>query len=350
MKEIHTRLYGAIGSTVSIVIPVFNEQEVLGEFHRRLLTVLDKLSRYAFEIIYVNDGSQDQTRTQLMKLVTQDKRIQVLDLSRNFGKEAAVTAGIDNVNGDAVILIDADLQDPPELIPEMLTAWANGYDMVCMQRSSRAGESFLKRITASLFYSLMGRVGEIQVPKNVGDFRLMSQPVIDALKRLPERTRFMKGLFAWVGFNTCFISYHRDARYAGTSKWDYWRLWNFALEGLTSFTVAPLKVASYTGFLTALTSLGYAAFVLSKALIYGDPVPGYPSLMIVVLFLGGLQLLALGIIGEYLGRMFIESKHRPLYLLKGQHQAPDNHITVLPSQYSAKALRNLPINEATRSF
>ncbi|MCF6239703.1 MAG: glycosyltransferase, partial [Candidatus Marinimicrobia bacterium] len=241
-------------------------------------------------------------------------------------KEAAMTAGIDHANGDAVILLDADLQDPPELIPKMIASWGQGFDMVCMQRTSRDGESFRKKFTARAFYTLMGRVGGIQVPENVGDFRLMSRPVVDALKCLPERTRFMKGLFAWVGFKTCILPYHRDARYAGTSKWNYWRLWNFALEGFTSFTVAPLKIASYTGFMTALIALGYAVFVISKALIYGDPVPGYPSLMVVVLFLGGLQLIALGVIGEYLGRMFIESKHRPLYLLKNKHQVADNHI------------------------
>jgi len=344
MKKTHERNCDVRGLLVSVVIPVFNEQEVLAEFHNRLLSVIDKLPRHVFEIVYVNDGSQDLTITHLMKFAAHDQRVQFLDLSRNFGKEAAMTAGIDHVNGDAVILIDADLQDPPELIPEMLITWATGYDMVCMKRSSRDGESFLKKITASWFYTLMSCVGEIQVPENVGDFRLMSRPVIDALKCLPERTRFMKGLFAWVGFKTCILPYHRDARYAGTSKWNYWRLWNFALEGLTSFTVAPLKVASYTGFLTALSSLGYAVFVLSKALIYGDPVPGYPSLMVVVLFLGGLQLLALGVIGEYLGRMFIESKHRPLYLLKDQVQVT-GHIVVPPSHHNSKSLRSHSANE-----
>lgn len=319
-------------TTISIIVPVYNEQEVIGEFHRRLRDVLDKLPRYDFEILYVNDGSSDRTLESLRQLGSCGHRIHVLDLSRNFGKEAAMSAGLDHVEGDAVIVIDADLQDPPELIPEMLTAWNIGYDMVCMQRISRDGESYLKKFTAQAFYTLMSRVGEVRIPENVGDFRLMSRPVIDALKHLPERTRFMKGLFAWVGFKTCLLPYRRDARYAGTTKWNYWRLWNFALEGLTSFTVTPLKLASYAGCLTALTSFCYGIFVLFKALIYGDPVPGFPSLMVVILFLGGLQLLALGIIGEYLGRMFIESKQRPLYLLKERYQLEKSSI---PSKISS---------------
>lgn len=318
MKEIRmTRRHRDFrDTTVSIVIPAYNEQEVIGAFHRRLTAVLDKLPEHRFECIYVNDGSRDQTLMHLKKITINDRRTQVLDLSRNFGKEAAMTAGIDHARGDAVILIDADLQDPPELIPNMLTAWYKGNDMVCMQRTSREGESFLKKSTARAFYSLIGRVNEVDIPENVGDFRLMSREAVTALKRLPERTRFMKGLFAWVGFKTCSLPYRGDARFAGTTKWNYWRLWNFALEGLTSFTVEPLKLASYAGVLTALSSIAYGFFVLAKALMHGDPVPGYPSLMVVILFLGGLQLLALGIIGEYLGRMFIESKQRPLYLLK----------------------------------
>jgi len=343
MNRIHSHKRRVRRPIISVVIPVFNEEDVLEEFHGRLLPVVDKLQEHEVEIIYVNDGSQDKTLPLLTTLTNSDERVQALNLSRNFGKEAAMTAGIDHASGDAVILIDADLQDPPELIPKMIDSWGQGFDMVCMQRTSRDGESFLKKFTARAFYSLMGRVGEIQVPENVGDFRLMSRPVIDALKRLPERTRFMKGLFAWVGFKTCMLPYHRDARYAGTSKWNYWRLWNFALEGFTSFTVAPLKIASYTGFLTALTSLAYAVFVVSKALFYGDPVPGYPSLMVVVLFLGGLQLLALGVIGEYLGRMFIESKHRPLYLLENHHQAAGHGIdsvSTIPNQPIIKEINN----------
>lgn len=307
---------------VSIIVPAYNEQEVICEFHRRLTGVLEQLTDYEFEVIYVNDGSRDKTLGLILTLAGNDQRIQLLDLSRNFGKEVAMSAGIDHARGAAAIIIDADLQDPPELIPEMLMAWRQGNDMVCMQRTSRDGESFLKKFTAHSFYKLMGHFGETRIPENVGDFRLMSRPVVDALKLLPERTRFMKGLFSWVGFKTCLLPYHRDARHAGVTKWNYWRLWNFALEGLTSFTVAPLKVASYAGLLTSLCALGYGVFVLIKTLVYGDPVPGYPSLMVVVLFLGGLQLLALGIIGEYLGRLFIEAKQRPLYLLNTKCHDP----------------------------
>ncbi len=327
--------------TVTVVIPAYNEQEVISEFHRRLTKVLDKLPEHNFEVVYVNDGSRDQTFAQLQHLTADDHRTQILDLSRNFGKEAAMTAGIDHAHGDAIILIDADLQDPPEQIPNMLTAWQQGYDMVCMQRTSRDGESFLKKFTARAFYSLIGRISEVDIPENVGDFRLMSRDASNALKRLPERTRFMKGLFSWVGFKTCILPYRREARFAGTTKWNYWRLWNFALEGLTSFTVAPLKVASYAGILTALSALGYGCFVLFEALIYGNPVPGYPSLMVIILFLGGLQLLALGIIGEYLGRMFVESKQRPLYLLKSHiHSEYDSDLFHHRFKLKSKELSN----------
>lgn len=306
---------------LSIVVPAYNEQEVIEEFHKRTVAVLDGLTDMEGEIIYVNDGSKDATLAILTRLMQEDPRVQVLDLSRNFGKEAAMTAGIDHTNGDAVIIIDADLQDPPELIPEMLKEWRDGFQVVCMQRLSRDGETALKKATAHWFYALMGRMGQIRIPENVGDFRLMSRQAVDALKQLPERTRFMKGLFAWVGYSTRLLPYKRDARFAGVTKFNYWRLWNFALEGITSFSVAPLKIASYFGMLTALFSMAFGVFVLGKAFLYGDPVPGYPSLMVVILFLGGLQLMAIGIVGEYLGRMFIESKQRPLYLLNRHHRA-----------------------------
>ena len=306
---------------LSIIIPAYNEQEVIEEFHRRTMTVLDNLTDIDSELIYINDGSRDATLAILIRLVQEDSRVQVLDLSRNFGKEAAMTAGIDHANGDAVIVIDADLQDQPELIPDMLREWREGYHVVCMQRRSRDGETALKKATARWFYALMGRMSQVPIPENVGDFRLMSRQAVDALKQLPERTRFMKGLFAWVGFSTKLVPYKRDARYAGETKFNYWGLWNFALEGITSFTVTPLKIASYFGMLTALFSMAFGVFVLGKAFLYGDPVPGYPSLMVVVLFLGGLQLMAIGIVGEYLGRMFIESKQRPLYLLNRHHRA-----------------------------
>ncbi len=305
---------------LSIIVPVFNEQEVVGEFYRRLAASLVPAGVDGIEILFVNDGSTDGTLDILMGLAQIDRRIQILDFSRNFGKEAAMTAGIDHAQGDATILIDADLQDPPELIPEMVRKWQNGCDIVYMRRKSREGETWLKRATARAFYALMGRIGRVRVPANVGDFRLLSRRAMDALKEMPERTRFMKGLFAWIGFPAREITYHRDPRHAGVTKWNYWRLWNLALEGITSFTVTPLKVASYVGVLTAVGALFYGVLVAARTLLFGDPVPGYPNLMVALLFLGGLQLLAIGIVGEYLGRMFIETKQRPLYLLSGHHR------------------------------
>lgn len=308
--------------TLSVIVPAYNEQEVISEFHGRLTKALKQAELDSTEIIYINDGSSDQTLQRLLKIMQRDAQVQVIDLSRNFGKEAALTAGLDAAHGEAVIVIDADLQDPPELIPEMLVEWRQGFDVVLMRRSSRRGETWLKKITAKLFYCTIHRVSAVPIPENVGDFRLLSQRAVVALRQLPERTRFMKGIFAWIGFPTSEISYHRDPRYSGDTKWNYWNLWNFALEGITSFTIAPLKIASYVGGLTALCSITYAFWVLIKTLFWGDPVPGYPSLMVAILFLGGLQLLATGIVGEYLGRMFLEAKQRPIYLINHHHQ-PD---------------------------
>lgn len=305
---------------LTVVVPVYNEQEVILEFHRRLTSSLEDVDIDRTEIIYVNDGSRDDTLPLLLGLMRGDQRVEVLDLSRNFGKESAVTAGLHHAHGNVVVVIDADLQDPPELIPDLVGEWRNGFDVVYMRRLSRGGETWLKKATARVFYALMARVGEVKVPENVGDFRLLSRRAVDALKQLPERTRFMKGLYAWIGFPAKELSYHRDPRYAGVTKWDYWSLWTLAIEGVTSFTIAPLKIASYVGFLTSLTALFYGLFVLIKALFFGDPVPGYPSLMVVILFLGGLQLLAIGVVGEYLGRMFIETKQRPLYLVNRHYR------------------------------
>jgi len=300
---------------ISVVVPVFNEEAVLPEFHRRLAAVLDSLKVPA-EIVYVNDGSGDGSVALLASLNEKDPRVAVVDLSRNFGKEVAMSAGLDHANGDAVVVIDADLQDPPELIPEMVRAWREGHDVVLMRRRSRAQESWLKKATARAFYRAMGRMGTIDIPENVGDFRLLSRRAVAALRRFPERSRFMKGLFAWIGFPCREIEYDRDGRFAGKSKWNYWHLWNFAIEGITSFSVVPLKIASYIGFATALVAFAYGGYFIVKTLIRGDAVPGFPTLVTLVLFLGGLQLMALGIIGEYLARMFIEVKQRPLYLVQ----------------------------------
>jgi polyisoprenyl-phosphate glycosyltransferase len=312
--------HAASETLLSIVVPAYNEQEVLPTFHQRLCAVLDSIM-VDFEVLYVNDGSTDDTLDVLHRLQDSDPRVAIIDLSRNFGKEIALSAGLDHAKGHAVVVIDADLQDPPELIPEFLASWADGYDVVYGKRVSREGETAVKKATAYLFYRLIQKVSRVSIPRDTGDYRLLSRRAVDALKRLREQHRFMKGLFAWIGYSQKAIPYRRDARYAGTTKWNYWKLWNFALEGITSFSIAPLKVATYLGLMTAVVAFGYAAVVIFKKLAYGDPVPGYPSLIVVVLFLGGIQLISLGIIGEYLGRMFDESKQRPLYLIKDYEPA-----------------------------
>jgi polyisoprenyl-phosphate glycosyltransferase len=299
---------------LSIVVPCFNEAAVLAVFHTRLQTVLGDLPEW--EVIYVDDGSTDSTRAEIEALYRLDPRVALVSLSRNFGKETAVTAGLDHAAGDAVVVIDADLQDPPELIPTLVDRWRDGFDMVYAKRSSRAGETWLKRATAQAFYRLMQGMGDQRLPEDTGDFRLMSRRVVEAVRQLREQHRFMKGLFAWVGYPTTCVLYDRAPRHAGATKWNYWKLWNLALEGITSFTVMPLKMATYVGLGVAVLSVIYAAQVIVKTLIIGNPVAGYPSLMTVVLFLGGVQLMFLGVIGEYLGRVFNETKQRPLYLVE----------------------------------
>ncbi len=298
----------------SVVVPAFNEAEGIAAFHRRLADTMDLLGTW--EAIYVNDGSQDATLATLHALRRADPHVAVLNLSRNVGKEIATTAGLDHAGGDAIIVIDADLQDPPEVIPAMVAAWRQGFDTVYAQRRARLGETPLKRVTAALFYRLMRHAGRVELPPNTGDFRLMSRRVVDAVRQLREQHRFMKGVFAWVGFPSCAVPYDRAPRHAGASKWSYWKLWNFALEGITSFTVMPLKIATYLGLIVALLAVVYAGVVVVKTLLFGNPVAGYPSLMTVVLFLGGVQLVTLGVIGEYLGRVFNETKQRPLYLVE----------------------------------
>lgn len=300
--------------TISVVVPAYNEAASLDSFHRRLVDALAALE--SWEVVYVNDGSTDDTLAVIEAVHRTDDRVAVVSLSRNFGKETAITAGLDHTAGDAVVIIDADLQDPPELIPELVTNWRAGFDMVYARRRSRAGESWLKRGTARGFYRLMQRMGDLKLPEDTGDFRLMSRRVVDAVRQLREQHRFMKGLFAWVGYPTTYVLYDREARCNGVSKWSYWKLWNLALEGITSFTVMPLKLATYVGLGVALLSAIYAVQVIVKTLIIGNPVAGYPSLMTVVLFLGGVQLMFLGVIGEYLGRVFNETKQRPLYLVE----------------------------------
>ena len=300
---------------LTVVVPAFNESEVLPIFHERLWKVLDGLSLQC-DMLYVDDGSRDNTWAIMQSLVAADPRVGALKLSRNFGKEIALTAGLDHVDADAAIVIDADLQDPPELIPELVAQWQAGYDVVYATRSARAGETGFKRFTAAAFYRTMEMMSDVAVPRDTGDFRLLSRRALKALAQLRERQRFMKGLFTWIGYRQIAVSYMRDPRKAGKTKWNYWRLAQFAIEGITSFSIAPLRLATWTGLAASVFAFLFGIKVLAKALMHGDPVPGYPSLMVAVLFLGGIQLLALGVIGEYLGRNYNESKQRPLYFVE----------------------------------
>ena len=299
---------------LSVVVPVHNEEACLDEFHRRTHAVLTTMP-VRFEIVYVNDGSRDRSLARLEELRRSSANVSVVDLSRNFGKEIAVSAGLDFAAGDAVIIIDADLQDPPELIPDLYAKWQEGYDNVYAQRLSRAGETRLKRGTAHAFYRLLNRISDHPIPLDAGDFRLLSRAALTALGQLRERHRFMKGLYSWVGFRQVAVPYHRDARAAGQTTWNYWRLWNFSLEGITSFSTLPLRATSYAGLVVSFLAILYGIFIIIRTLIYGNPVAGYPSLIVIVLFLGGVQLLSLGIVGEYLGRVFNETKNRPLYFV-----------------------------------
>jgi len=300
---------------ITVIVPAYNEEDVIGECYRRVIDVF-KDNQYELELIFVNDGSSDNTFTLLNELSTKDERVTAIDLSRNFGKEIAMSAGIDFATGDAAVIIDADLQDPPELIADFIKYWEDGYDNVYGKRISREGESWLKKITANMFYKVLGNLSDTQIPVNTGDFRLISRQAIDALKELREQHRFMKGLFSWVGFNVKEVEYNRAPRFAGDTKWNYWSLWNFALEGITSFSIAPLKIATYVGGFISSLSFIYAIYIIIKTFIYGADVPGYASQMVITLMLGGMNLAAIGIIGEYLGRMFNETKNRPLYLIK----------------------------------
>lgn len=317
---------------ISVIVPAYNEEIVIKSFYQKISSVLDSQPLEA-EIIFVNDGSTDSTLEILLQLKELDFRIIIVDLSRNFGKEIAMTAGLDCCKGDAVVIIDADLQDPPELIPELILKWQAGYDVVYAKRISREGESPLKKLTSKTFYRILKQLSRVNIPEDTGDFRLMSRRAVNALNSLRERNRYMKGLFAWIGYPQIAVLYHRDPRYAGETKWNYYGLWNLAVEGITSFSTAPLKISTYMGILTATGAFLYGIWIIFKTLIYGDPVAGFPTMMAIILFLGGTQLLALGIIGEYLGRIFSESKQRPLYLINGLYQsAPSEDVRISSAQ------------------
>jgi polyisoprenyl-phosphate glycosyltransferase len=308
---------------VSIVVPFYNEGDGVELFHRVLSPVLDEMEHVRFEIVCVDDGSTDDTLDRLIALSRIDPRVIVVELSRNFGKEAALTAGLDVAQGQAVIPIDADLQDPPPLLPVMIEHWQRGAEVVLARRTDRASDSFMKRTTAEGFYRLHNHLSDVRIPENVGDFRLMDRCVVEALKQLPERQRFMKGLFAWVGFKTVSVEYARAPRAAGKTKFSGWRLWNFAIEGITSFSTAPLKVWTYIGGIGALVAISYAGYIVARTLFYGSDVPGYASLLVLILFFGSLQLISIGLLGEYIGRIYIETKRRPSYLVRKFHRGHD---------------------------
>lgn len=308
---------------LSLVIPVFNEAATLDAFIARITDVFRDQALIALEIVFVNDGSTDATLEVLLERQKSDSRIRIVDLSRNFGKEAALTAGLQTATGQAVVPIDADLQDPPEVILEMIARWREGYEVVLGHRVSRKTDSWAKQTSANWFYRLHNRIAEQHLPENVGDFRLMDRCVVDALQTLPESRRFMKGLFAWVGFRSTYVDYERPERVAGTTKFNGWRLWNFALEGITSFSTEPLRIWTYLGLFVSLISFSFAIFIVLRTLISGVDLPGYASLMVAVTFLGGLQLIGIGVLGEYLGRTYIESKRRPVYLVRRVYDPKD---------------------------
>ena len=300
---------------LSLAVPMFNEADGADTFFARVEAVLDPMG-ISYEIVCVNDGSRDKTLECLLRHRARNPRVVVVDLSRNFGKDIALTAAIDHCNGNAVVPMDADLQDPPELLPQLVAKWREGHDMVIACRASRESDTRLKKSSARWFYKLFNRIAVVPIPSDAGDFRLMDRRVVEALKRLPESGRFMKGLFAWVGFRQARVYYTREARHAGTTKFNYWKLWNFALDGIVSFSSMPLRVWSYVGAGVSFLALLYAGFLIIRTLIFGIDQPGYASLMVAILFMGGIQLISLGVLGEYLSRIFNESKRRPLYLVR----------------------------------
>lgn len=306
---------------ISIVIPCYNEDAVIDICHKAVTDVIDALP-YDFEIIYINDGSTDTTQELLEKIHAKDSRAIIINLSRNFGKEAAMTAGIDNAQGDALIILDADLQDPPALIPDIIKMWKDtGADVVYGQRIERQGETWLKKFTANSFYNVINFIAaNVDIPKNTGDFRLMNRRSIDALVQLREKHRFMKGLFAWIGFKQVAFEYNREPRVAGETKWGYWKLWNLAMEGIAGFSTTPLRVASFCGLIISLASFLFGGFIIFKTIFFGVDIQGWASLSVMILFLSGIQLLSIGVLGEYIGRIFGEAKKRPLYFIDTTHK------------------------------
>jgi glycosyltransferase involved in cell wall biosynthesis len=315
---------------LTIVAPVYNESESIPIFLGAVDAVLAKLEDFDWEVVFVNDGSTDDTLDVLRTEVANRRNIHVVDLSRNFGKEAALSAGLDFAKGDVVVPMDVDLQDPPELILKMVALWREGWEVVVARRVDRTTDSTAKRLTARFFYRLMDRISRPRLPMDVGDFRLMDHKVVAAIRRLHERRRFMKGLFAWVGFRTAEVTYSRSPRVAGTTKFNSWKLWNFALEGITSFSTIPLRVWTYVGATVAAVAFLYGTFITARTIWHGVDVPGYASILVLILFLGGVQLLTLGVVGEYLGRTYEEAKQRPVYIVR-------EHIYTAPEEVTQPA-------------
>lgn len=318
-----THLTHELPIEVSLIVPVFNEEEMIRLFLERVEKVFNNHASIYLEIIFINDGSTDTTLDVILECQQHNDRINIVDLSRNFGKEAALSAGLQAASGRVIVPIDVDLQDPPELIYKMLTEWKKGYEVVLARRIKRTSDSWAKRVSANLFYRFHNMIAKPVLPANVGDFRLMDRCVVDALKELPESRRFMKGLFAWVGFRTTYVDYSRSERAAGLTKFNGWRLWNFALEGVTSFSTLPLRIWVYLGFVVSFLSFVFSIVIALNVFFYGVDVPGYASLMVAVTFLGGLQLMGIGVIGEYLGRTYIESKRRPVFIVRHIYKHKD---------------------------
>ena len=332
---------------ISLVVPFYNEFDAVDAFFVNIVPLLEAIESITFEIVCINDGSTDGTLDKLVQAGERDARVRVIDLTRNFGKEAALTAGLDEASGDAVIPIDADLQDPPSLIPVMIEHWFRGAEVVAAKRSDRLCDTFLKRTTAALYYRIHNALSDVKLPENVGDFRLMDRTVVNALQSLPERHRFMKGLFAWVGFRTVIVEYQREPRTAGKSKFSGWRLWNFALEGITSFSTMPLRSWTYIGLAIAALAFCYGGIIVGRTLLFGNPVPGYASLVSILLFMGGIELVGIGVIGEYIGRIYYETKERPIYLVRRRYQAR-REVSTLPIGRGASGARDVSRLELTR--
>ena len=302
---------------ISLIIPVYNEEAAIPIFYNAIKDA-DFLKNYDIEMVFINDGSRDQTENLINMLEKSDSSVKALSFTRNFGKEPALFAGLEHATGDAVIPIDVDLQDPIEIIPELIQKWQEGFDVVLAKRVDRSSDSALKRKSAELFYKLHNKISQPKIEENVGDFRLMSREVVENIKQLPERNLFMKGVLSWVGGKTTIVEYARAERSAGDTKFNGWKLWNLALEGITSFSTAPLRIWTYLGFVVASFAFIYGVYMMLDKLFFGNPVPGYPSLLVSILFLGGIQLIGIGVLGEYIGRIYIETKQRPKFILKSR--------------------------------